>query len=119
MTKKTIENMLSIYDEQIDQKKAIREISKMFSISKEEVIGILVENEREVPFGKKTNEEAEESAPDPAAVRPLPIPKFVFDVLAEKMDTLDGQIRDIQSTLDILNDQYRDISGFITNYQQP
>ena len=118
MTKKTIENILEIYDTQIDQKKAMREISKAFGLSKEEVIGLLVVNERDVPYGKKTKDE-ETKAPDPAADRPLPIPKFVFEVLAEKMETIDGQIKELESALDILNGQYGDISGFIKDYKQP
>lgn len=121
MTRQMEINLLTIFDESINKAKAIRDISKTFQISKEEVIEVLECNDREVPKGKRgPAKKREPEAADPEAERAevtkektLPVCNYVYEVLAEKMDSLEMQLRDLKQKEQEILAKYNTIAAFI------
>lgn len=132
MTQKTKQNILELYDQALDQTKAIREISKAFDISRFELADILFKNGRPIPakFQYKNedltkadeadcpDDDVSQAAADEAAVI-LPIPNYIFDVLMKELDSLDMQINAMSQKLADLSTKYTDISKFIKEYKRP
>ena len=137
MTQKTKQNILELYDQALDQTKAIREISKAFDISRFELADILFKNGRPIPakFQYKNDDvtkddeadcpdDASQSAADESdqtdeAAVILPIPNYIFDVLMKELDSLDMQINALSQKLADLSTKYTDISNFIKEYKRP
>ena len=118
MTKVTKENILEMFDEAINKTKAVRDIAKLIDIPRGEVEDILREFDRDVPHDKKADQEPKEEPAEAADQdKPLPIPKFVFDVLTKELDSLDKEISELSDQLALLNQKYTDISKFIKEYK--
>ena len=119
MTKQTETNLLTIYDESVNKSKAIRDLAKMFEISKDEVREILANNDREIPKPRKVpakQREPEAAAPESERAektKALPVCNYVYEVLAEKMDDLDMQLRELEQKKQQLSAQYNTIAMFI------
>lgn len=123
MTEGVKEMILTIYDEGISKNKAIQTICKMYGFTREEVLEVLKEGNREIPYERKPvpprSKEAEEirAAADDvakaAAGQQLPVANYIYEVLAEKMDELDKQIREIEEKRQQLMARYQTISMFI------
>lgn len=119
MTRQMEINLLTIYDESINKAKAIRDISKTFQIPKDEVIEVLECNDREVPKGKRgqaKKREPEAAAPESERAektKELPVCNYVYIVLAEKMDDLDMQLRELEQKKQQLSAQYHTLAMFI------
>lgn len=123
MTEGVKEMILTIYDEGISKNKAIQTICKMYGFTREEVLEVLKEGNREIPYERKLvpsrSKEAEEirAAADDvakaAAGQQLPVANYIYEVLAEKMDELDKQIREIEEKRQQLMARYQTISMFI------
>lgn len=123
MTEGVKEMILTIYDEGISKNKAIQTICKMYGFTREEVLEVLKEGNREIPYERKPvptmSKEAEEiraAADDVAKAaegQQLPVANYIYEVLAEKMDELDKQIREIEEKRQQLMARYQTISMFI------
>lgn len=119
MTKQTEINLLTIYDESVNKSKAVRDLAKMFEISKDEVREILANNDREIPKPRKTptkQREPEAAAPESERAektKALPVCNYVYMVLAEKMDDLDMQLRELEQKKQQLSAQYHTLAMFI------
>lgn len=127
MTQETINNILIMFDEAVDKVKGVNSIAKVMGLPREEIVRILLENGREVlrRRGRKPKEPdqaavEETKDPEQAAAeikdRPLPIPKYIFDVLFKELDCLDADIEVRTRELLELNQRYTDISQFIKTY---
>lgn len=118
MTKQTEINLLTIYDESVNKSKAVRDLAKIFEISKDEVREILANNDREIPKPRKVPAKQREPEAAPESERAektkaLPVCNYVYEVLAEKMDDLDMQLRELEQKKQQLSAQYNTIAMFI------
>ena len=108
MTEGVKEMILTIYDEGISKNKAIQTICKMYGFTREEVLEVLKEGNREIPYERKPVPPRSK-----AAGQQLPVANYIYEVLAEKMDELDKQIREIEEKRQQLMARYQTISMFI------
>ena len=122
MTQGTKDAILTIYDEGISKNKAIQTICKMYAFSRAEVIEVLKEGGRKLPYERKQVEqqkepteikEVVEEAQQAAADRGLPVSNYIYEVLADKMDELELRIRELDMEREFYIARFKTISMFI------
>ena len=109
--------ILTIYDEAISKNKAVRSICNMYEMERDEVIEVLKAGGREIPYQKKKTDPVE---PEAAVPNDIPVPNYIFEVMADKMDELEGQIReleirmqDLESKKKFYTDRYQTLAMYI------
>lgn len=124
MTEGMRDTILTIFDEGISKNKAIQSICKMYDLSRDEVIEVLKEGGRQVPYERKEKPEpskegeeiraaAAEICKKAAEENELPVANYIFEVLAEKMDELELEIRELDKKRKYYMDRYKTIAMFI------
>lgn len=128
MTEGIRDAILTIYDEGISKNKSIQYICKMYQMPRDEVLKLLKENGREVPYQRQPKPEpskeaeeiraaTEEMAKEAAANgKDIPVVNFVYEVLAEKMDELEMQIRELDAKKQFYLDRFQTIASFIKDH---
>lgn len=124
MTEGMRDTILTIYDEGISKNKAIQSICKMYDMTRDEVIDVLKENGRQVPYERKPKPEpskegdeiraaAAEISQKAADDDELPVANYIFEVLADKMDELELEIRELDKKRKYFMDRYKTIAMYI------
>ena len=128
MTEGVRDAILTIYDEGISKNKAIQYICKMYEIPRDEVIELLKSSGREVPYQRQPKPEPSKEAEEIRAAaeemvkeakakgQDIPVANFVYEVLAEKMDELEMQIRELDAKKQFYLDRFQTIANFIKDY---
>ena len=118
MTEGMRDTILTIYDEAISKNKAVRSICKMYNMPREDVLEILKEADREIPYQKKKTDPKQEEA---AVPKDIPVANYIFEVMAEKLDELETQIKELEvkmSDLETKKKYYQDRYQTIVMYIQ-
>ena len=124
MTEGMRDTILTIFDEGISKNKAIQNICKMYDMPRDEVMELLKENDRQVPYERKPkpapSKEGEEMRAAAAVITAKaaaqgepPVANYIYEVLAEKMDELDQEIRALDEKRKFYLDRYKTIAMYI------
>lgn len=123
MTEGMRDTILTIYDEGISKNKAIQSICKMYDMPRDEVIDVLKEGGRQVPYERKPKPEPSKEGDEiraaaaeisqMAADDELPVANYIFEVLADKMDELELEIRELDKKRKYFMDRYKTIAMYI------
>lgn len=128
MTEGIRDVILTIYDEGISKTKAINYICKMYEMPRDEVVEILKTNGRELPYQRQPKPEPSKEAEEIRAAaeqmakeakakgQDIPVTNFVYEVLAEKMDELEMQIRELDAKKQFYLDRFQTIASYIKDH---
>lgn len=123
MTEAMRDTILTIYDEGISKNKAIQGICKMYDMTRDEVIDVLRESDRMIPYQRqpkpepsKEGEEIRAAAAQitqQAAADELPVANYIYEVLAEKMDELEMHMRELEKKKQWYMARYQTIAMYL------